>query len=63
MNEKEIYENHHGMDRPDLHSAALEREKYYDFHRDKFILAHGCQEKIAPNDMRVWSKKNAGRVT
>ena len=42
---------------PDLSSAAEEREKYYDFLEEKFILAQGPSPRVGPNDTRLWIKR------
>ena len=41
---------------PDLKSAALEREKYYDIISSCFKVLHGPEPSEGPNETRVWTK-------
>jgi len=43
-------------DGPDLKSAALEREKYYDIISSCFKILYGSEPSDGPNDTRVWTK-------
>ena len=45
-----------GQDGPDLKSAALERDKYYDFLKEKFKIVGGEDVEASPNATRVWEK-------
>jgi hypothetical protein len=44
-------------DGPDLKSAVLEREAYYDFLRNNYDLVAGSPNYYNENQTRVWKKK------
>jgi hypothetical protein len=51
-----IKHDHDGQDGPDLYSAALEREEYYRYLQEKFVLVDGQSVEVSPSGTRIWRK-------